>query len=995
MFAPLYNKFIMFLLHNKTRFYAKEHLGMSTVVLGIFLVFSAAGWRTNQTYAQQTPTTDCTLKPIKLSEQPRKCRQAPRMLSYQESIPRMLIKGEMVSNDRQSEDGADCYNLTLNKGQFARIVVTQLGTDVELELFEPDQSNSTKLASLSKVDRPNLNRGPEAISVVAKQDGQYLLQVFPHVSVTNQAGGYKIQFAGLRESRLPEDEIRIQAEKDVAEAEVRRDRGTACERLEAAKLFRQARDQWMTLGDFYEAATASYGLGLTFGSLGKYQIQARVLQDNLRIIRGLSPAYGEAATYLEAANQTTLASAYLSMGAAKQARDLGLEALKLRESLGDDYGKAITLTGLGLSLIELQYFEEAKKHLEEALALRRRLEHKVGEVITLGALAKREIELGSLGNHSEAERLLRDALKLLPSSGKQMETRADLLSNLGELYSRRPQPDYMLAEKTLNDAVQKAKDSGNQTAHAISLYRLAAVERKLDNFASARSHIEEAINLSDHMATAGIDSRLQAIYALSVRRFYEFEIDLLMDRHRRFPSAGYDIAAFEVSERMHSRGQVDSFIAAEPEICPYQAALGKKTEPALAQTKPAALSAKQFPAKTTGQSLSFEQSINCTNTSLQSSGWVAAATNQTDQPLSITQVLHLLSKGDGTLLLEFAITPEHVYLWTISSTVQRGFVLASTPQEITDSANELIEMMTVTGGLVSKFEAKSKLLCRKLIPPEVSALISKHRRLVIVADGALLDLPFAVLHNRSSQLGGRLTYAPLITTHELINLPSMKALNTIRQRPVLDRKKAANNVLVFSGQGLNKPQSGSGVQPVPIPPEVEMMRKLFPAATVLPSLGRNMPMTQYGIIHFATYVTTDHSYQSPRIGTNAVATTGGIINRDQLLSLAEVFDLKLSADLVVLSACETFDDSKPRGDWLADLTKGFTSAGARHVVASLWPVPDRATVTLLEMFYQNLKQGVPAPAALRQAQIKMWQSRQWPPSDWAGFAAFGDWLTYP
>jgi len=987
-------QYYMFALRCKLGFYAKKHVLVSLVVTSVFFVFNITSWRSSQVFAQQSFSSACPLRPLDPGKL-RQCRQAPRMLSYQESIPRMLAKGELVSSDGQSEDGADCYNLTLAKGQFARIVVTQLGTDVELELFEPDQGNSTKPASLSRVDRPNLNRGPEAISVVAKQDGDYLLQVFPHVSVTNQSGGYKIQFAGLREARLPEDEIRIQAEKAAYEAEMRRDRGTACERLEAAKLFRQARDQWITLGDFYEAATASYGLGLTFGSLGKYQSQARVLENNLQTIRKLSPAYGEASTYLEAANQNALASAHLSMGDAKQARELSLQALRLRDSLGDDYGKAITLTGLGLSLIELQYFDEAKKLLEEALTLRRRLENKAGEAITLGALAKREIEMGSLGNHSEAERLLRDALKLLPYSERQMETRADLLSNLGELYYRRPQPDYILAENILNEAAQKAKDSGNQTAHAISLYRLATVERKLDNFASARSHIEEAINLSDKQAAAGIDSRLQAIYALSVRSFYEFEIDLLMDRHRRFPSAGYDIAAFEVSERMHSRGQVDSFIAADPENCPYAPpSLAKTTEPAHPTAQSAARLLPQVSAKTIVRPPSMDQSVNCGSTlDLQSSKWVAAATNQNDQPLNITQILHLLD--NETILIEYAITSEHVYLWAISPRVQRGFVLASTPQEITDSTNELVEMMTVTGGLISKFEAKSKLLCRNLIPQEVSTLIAKHRRLVIVADGALLDLPFAVLHNSSNRAGTRLAYNPLIATHELVNLPSMKALSTIRKHPALDSGKTSNNVLVFSGSGPSQSQPGMTARSASIPPEVELMRSLFPSATVLPSLDRNAPLTQYSIIHFATHATNSSSYSQSRTGLITHATTDTTGNRNNLLPLATVFDLKLSANLVVLSACETYGDNKPRGNWLADLTKGFTFAGARHVVASLWPVPDRATMTLLEMFYQNLKLGLPAPSALRQAQLKMWQSRQWPPSDWAGYVVFGDWLARP
>src|SRR5262245_47370481 len=96
--------------------------------------------------------------------------------------------------------------------------------------------------------------------------------------------------------------------------------------------------------------------------------------------------------------------------------------------------------------------------------------------------------------------------------------------------------------------------------------------------------------------------------------------------------------------------------------------------------------------------------------------------------------------------------------------------------------------------------------------------------------------------------------------------------------------------------------------------------------------------------------------------------------------------MKLSADLVVLSACESGLGTEVSGEGLISLTRGFLLAGATRVVSSLWAVNDAATTKLMTFFYEGLLlDGLSPPGSLRQAQIRMWKTDRWrAPYYWRG-----------
>jgi CHAT domain-containing protein len=111
------------------------------------------------------------------------------------------------------------------------------------------------------------------------------------------------------------------------------------------------------------------------------------------------------------------------------------------------------------------------------------------------------------------------------------------------------------------------------------------------------------------------------------------------------------------------------------------------------------------------------------------------------------------------------------------------------------------------------------------------------------------------------------------------------------------------------------------------------------------------------------------------------------------LKLNDIFNLELSADLVVLSACETGLGKQISGEGSIGLTRGFMYAGSPRVVVSLWKVSDDGTAALMKKFYTNILQKKLTPAAaLRAAQLAMSKDAKYlDPYYWAGFTLQGEW----
>jgi CHAT domain-containing protein len=158
------------------------------------------------------------------------------------------------------------------------------------------------------------------------------------------------------------------------------------------------------------------------------------------------------------------------------------------------------------------------------------------------------------------------------------------------------------------------------------------------------------------------------------------------------------------------------------------------------------------------------------------------------------------------------------------------------------------------------------------------------------------------------------------------------------------------------------------------------------------STATSPELAHYGIIHFATHGLVDSEHPELSGLVLSMVDKHGK-PQDGFLQLQDIYNLKLPANLVVLSACETALGKEIKGEGMIGLTRGFMYAGASRVVASLWKVSDVATATLMADFYRAMeKDSMPASAALRTAQINMWKQKRWSdPYFWAAFQIQGEW----
>jgi len=152
-------------------------------------------------------------------------------------------------------------------------------------------------------------------------------------------------------------------------------------------------------------------------------------------------------------------------------------------------------------------------------------------------------------------------------------------------------------------------------------------------------------------------------------------------------------------------------------------------------------------------------------------------------------------------------------------------------------------------------------------------------------------------------------------------------------------------------------------------------------------------LMQYRIVHFATHGLLDTEHPDLSGIVLSLFDSKGQ-PQDGFLRLNQVYGMKLPADLIVLSACQTALGKEIRGEGLVSLTRGFMYAGAARVMASLWNINDRSSAEFMRIFYQGLlgPQKLRPATALQAAQISLWKQKRWSsPYYWAAFILQGEW----
>jgi CHAT domain-containing protein len=284
------------------------------------------------------------------------------------------------------------------------------------------------------------------------------------------------------------------------------------------------------------------------------------------------------------------------------------------------------------------------------------------------------------------------------------------------------------------------------------------------------------------------------------------------------------------------------------------------------------------------------------------------------------------------------------------------------------------------GEVDSLWRAPLRRLHRQLIDPvEATGLLHGKQRLVLVPHAELHYLPFAALLEDSVQ--DRF----LIQRYDLAEAPSASVWLGLGQRRT---EPAPGGVLAFAPRADGLPGSRHEVEAIARLEGASAQIRIGAAATE-EAFRREAPT--HRVLHLATYGVLNK--QNPLFSFVELAPGGG---QDGRLEVHEIFGLTLAADLVVLSACQTGVGSGsladvPAGDDWVGLTRAFLHAGAARVVATLWPVEDWPTASLMERLYGEYETGRDPVHALAVAQrAALGAPATSHPFAWAGFIIVGN-----
>lgn len=623
--------------------------------------------------------------------------------------------------------------------------------------------------------------------------------------------------------------------------------------------------------------------------------------------------------------------------------------------------EAAALAGVGMIEHLRGNTAEGMKKNQQALAIFRRIDYKLGEARTLTSLGSMALKLGST---REAIGYLKASVRIL--HGLQALTL--------ESYAR-----YWLARAEAREGDMPAALRDNQAA--------------LETAESFRARIDE--------------SNLRASFFVTMQDYYRQQIELQMRMHRAEPRAGWDLKALETAESARARLLLDRFIEAKADrpkgaaseeqalrsqIVSASARLTRLLEgphtPAqqeAAEKRVAELSARhdRLKAKMQAESRKYAHVIF-------------------PQPIKAGEIARLL-QGSDTRLLEFALGENNSYAWLVSSGGTRAFTLPGRGK-IEEAQRRAYAYWTGADGTGA--DAASQ-LSRLVLEPLGSRLNAA--RLLIVADGALSQVPFAALPEPGS--GDR---KPLIAGHEIVMLPSASFLMESRiEAPA--RRRASKDLAILADPVFDAADTragGTGKAGTQGATEraqsFERLRWSRVEAEKIAELSPTEPLRafdfdagrkalelaaagDYRILHIASHsIVNERRPELSGIVLSLVDRNGK--NVDGYIRAREIYDLRLRADLVVLSACDTALGKEVRGEGVMSLMRAFEYAGSPRVVGSIWKAPDAPTAELMQHFYSAMFRGdLPASAALRAAQLEMWKSGRWSdPRNWAGFVIEGE-----
>ncbi len=531
---------------------------------------------------------------------------------------------------RELEGGAThTYLVTLEAGQFLRVVVEQQGVDVGLTFFSPRGER------LVEVDSPNGLSGPEPLFFIADAGGTYRLEILSFDKKA-KGGRYEARLEELR-AASPADRKWMEAYRLFADAETWRLKQTLEARRESIGKYGEALRVWREAGDRAREAQTLSALGWLYDTLAEWQQALDAYEAALPLWRALGdrkaeadtlsgigwiyyrrgeqhletnalPRFEQALALQRAAGDHTgenlslnrIGNVYLLLDRRRQALEFYTQALELSRRTGNLQAEATALGNLAWAYARAGEPERALSLFGEALRLYRSQENRRQEVNTLGNLGlihaamrdqRKALEYyeqaltlnRSLGDRSEEVRLLYtlassyaevgDSSACLRYAEESLLKARAINTTGGQAHALHAlaRCHAMLGDKAkaldlFRQALSLKRVVGDRTSEHATLYQLSLLEADGGDVEQARLHVEQALEIAESLRAETSGSALRASFFSTVQEYYTFRIDLLMRQHAARPGAGHDAAAFEASERKRARSLLDSLAEAGTDI---------------------------------------------------------------------------------------------------------------------------------------------------------------------------------------------------------------------------------------------------------------------------------------------------------------------------------------------------------------------------------------------------------------------------------------------
>ena len=747
---------------------------------------------------------------------------------------------------------------------------------------------------------------------------------------------------------------------------------------QAFATFEQVLQLFRESGDRRNEAAVLTTLGTVYLRVGQYRNALEAYQQALAIQQSVGDRSGEGKTL------SNIGSVYANQGQYEQALKLYKQALAIRQDLGDRLGVGTTVSNLGSIYSQLGQYAQALHFYEQALAIRRDIGDLAGVSITLGNLGAIS---NSLGQYAQARQYYEQALDIRQDIGDRAGT-GTVLSNLGAIYTSLKQPDRAI--EFYKQALAIFQGVNDKAGAGNTLDRIGLGYAKQGHYAQALQFYEQALAIRQDLGDrSGIGTTLNNIglaYANAgqLDQAIEFYRQALAMRQTIGDKAGEGMTLSNLGEAYSQLGQSAN---AEKALFSSIQAL-ESLRPGLTDADKISIFETQAYTYTLLQKALVAQNKTTMALEVAERGRARAfvellasrlspnAYPQSIEPPKIAQIQQIAKEQNATLV-EYSLTEQSLYIWVVKPTGEVAF------RQVERNESNLTEVVKRSREVDGAQELAQ--LYQFLIKP-IAALLptNPNEHVIFIPHQSLFLVSFNALRDEQGKY--------LIEKHTLLTAPAIQVLALTRQQR---QQVSGTEILVVGNPEMPKfpPQLGSLPPLFPLPEaevEAKAIAEIFSTQAITgkqateTAIAKKMPSAR--IIHLATHGFLDDVQGLGIPGTIALAPSS---EDNGFLTAGEIINMNLSAQLAVLSACDT-GRGQITGDGVIGLSRSFISAGVPSVVVSLWAIPDEPTALLMTEFYRNLQlQQMDKAQALRQAMLTT--LKQHPnPTEWAAFTLIGE-----